>query len=84
MHVDAFSVEERLPLARLGGAIAEEAACQAPGLHDDGVLGQRGQDRRQVKVHLAYRQDQLHLVEERLQNRRIIFKDDASSQLDSF
>lgn len=67
VHVDALSVEDRLLLARLGGAVAEEAARQAPGLHDDGALGQCSQDRRQVKVHLAYWQDQLHLEEERLQ-----------------
>lgn len=62
VHVDALRVEERLLLARPGGAFAEEAARQALGLHDDSVLGQGGQDRRQVKVHLAHRQDQLHLL----------------------
>lgn len=69
VHVDALSVENHLLLARLGGAFAEEAARQAPGLHDDSVLGQLGQDRRQVKVHLADRQDQLHLVEEGIANK---------------
>lgn len=63
VHVDAFSVEDHLLLASLAGAVTEEAARQATGLHDDGVLGQRAQDRRQVKVHLAQRQDQLHLVD---------------------
>lgn len=40
MHVDAFSVEDLLLLARLAGGITEEAARQARGLHEDGVLGQ--------------------------------------------
>lgn len=61
VHVDALCVENRLLLSSLGCGFTEKAACQAFGFHDDGVLGQRCQDRRQVEVHLAHRQSQINL-----------------------
>lgn len=61
LHIDAFCVENSLFLASLCGGFAQQAACQAFGLHNDSVLGQCWQDWGQVKVHLAHRQDQVNL-----------------------
>lgn len=40
VHVDAFRVEERLFLSSLRGDFTKQAARQAFGFHDDGVLSQ--------------------------------------------
>ncbi len=40
VHVDALCVENSLFLSGLCCGFAQQAACQASGLHDDGVLGQ--------------------------------------------
>lgn len=61
VHVDALCVEDHLFVSRLCCRFTQQAAGQALGFHNDGVLGQRGQNRRQVKVNVVYRQHQLHL-----------------------
>lgn len=61
LHVDALCVENRLFLPGLCCGFTQQAARQASGLHDDGVVGQSRQDCRHVEVHLAHRHDQVHL-----------------------
>lgn len=61
MHVDAFCIENRLFLSGLRCVFAQEAARQASGLHDDGILSKCWQDWSQVEVHFAHRQNQVDL-----------------------
>lgn len=61
VHVDPLRVENRLFCSALCCGFTQKAASQAPGFHDDGVLGQCRQDRGQVEVHLADWQDQVNL-----------------------
>ncbi len=61
VHVDALGVENRLFLSAVRCGFAQQAARQAFGLHDDGVLSQCRQDWGEVVVHLARWQDQLNL-----------------------
>lgn len=43
MHVDALCVENCLFLSHLCCSFTQQAAGQALGFHDDGILGQRGE-----------------------------------------
>lgn len=61
VQVDALRVEHRLLLSALRCGFAQQAARQAFGLRDDGVVGQRPKNRSQVKVYVAHWQDQAHL-----------------------
>lgn len=61
MHVDALRVENCLFFSRLRCRFTQQAAGQALGFHDDGILGQRWEHWGQVKVHLAHWQDQVNL-----------------------
>lgn len=68
LHVDALRVEDHLLGAILVGDLVEQAARDAPHLHDDGRLRLSHQQRRQVKVHVADGED-----DGCLGNRRIVF-----------
>ena len=61
VHVDALRVQQALLLPRAARGLVQQAARDAGRLHDDGAVGQRGQQRRQVKVHVGQREGDGHL-----------------------